>query len=386
MFFEQAIALQVPGYTREADSAHGESLAMFDYKDELKIKNQAIKEFWEVNRLAGNPQNVIASPMPREYRTTSKRRVFMQPGNLQFDRQDSMLEPEEHNKIYNLLFEKLITPAYKPLAYALNWIIIRGTYRYRVVIFNIKKIDATIVRKLKQISEVLQKSELNVTAAHAYVDTTESDYYLESKRPTEGLNFKQLYGPREMSLDLGHFRLKYPVTGFSQINESQIHNLIKAASRLLSLSKEDHFLDLYCGYGLFSFALGEAAKSVLGVEWEGPSIDCAKASAKHLKKSYRFIAGKIDEMFVQTRLPRPIPGEPEKILLDPPRKGCEPGVIHALAMRKPIRVCHVFCGTDEIPASLKEWERYGYRVREVQPLDLFPGTPHLETIVMLERK
>lgn len=386
MFFEQAIAHQVPGYTREADSAHGESLAMFDYKDELKIKNQAIKEFWEVNRLAGNPQNVIASPMPREYRTTSKRRVFMQPGNLQFDRQDSMLEPEEHNKIYNLLFEKLITPAYKPLAYALNWIIIRGTYRYRVVIFNIKKIDATIVRKLKQISEVLQKSELNVTAAHAYVDTTESDYYLESKRPTEGLNFKQLYGPREMSLDLGHFRLKYPVTGFSQINESQIHNLIKAASRLLSLSKEDHFLDLYCGYGLFSFALGEAAKSVLGVEWEGPSIDCAKASAKHLKKSYRFIAGKIDEMFVQMRLPRPIPGEPEKILLDPPRKGCEPGVIHALAMRKPIRVCHVFCGTDEIPASLKEWERYGYRVREVQPLDLFPGTPHLETIVMLERK
>ena len=386
MLFEQAIAHQVPGYTREADSAHGESLAMFDYKDELKIKNQAIKEFWEVNRLAGNPQNVIASPMPREYRTTSKRRVFMQPGNLQFDRQDSMLEPEEHNKIYNQLFEKLITPAYKPLAYALNWIIIRGTYRYRVVIFNIKKIDATIVRKLKQISEVLQKSELNVTAAHAYVDTTESDYYLESKRPTEGLNFKQLYGPREMSLDLGHFRLKYPVTGFSQINESQIHNLIKAASRLLSLSKEDHFLDLYCGYGLFSFALGEAAKSVLGVEWEGPSIDCAKASAKHLKKSYRFIAGKIDEMFVQTRLPRPIPGEPEKILLDPPRKGCEPGVIHALAMRKPIRVCHVFCGTDEIPASLKEWERYGYRVREVQPLDLFPGTPHLETIVMLERK
>ncbi len=155
---------------------------------------------------------------------------------------------------------------------------------------------------------------------------------------------------------------------------------------MLSLGKEDHFLDLYCGYGLFSFALGEAAKDVLGVEWEGPSIDCAKASAKHLKKNYRFIAGKIDEMFVQTRLPKPVLNEPEKILLDPPRKGCEPGVIHALAMRKPIRVAHVFCGTDEIPASLKEWERYGYRVREVQPLDLFPGTPHLETIVMLERK
>ena len=386
MLFEQAIARQIPGYTKEADSAHGESLAMLDYKDELRIKDAAIREFWDVNRLAGNPQKVIASPMPRAYRTTSKRRVYMEPGNLQFDRQESMLEPEEHNKIYDFLFDKLITPAYKPLAYALNWIIIRGTYQYRVVIFNIKKIDASIVRKLKLIADALQKSPLHVTAAHAYVDTTESDYYLESKRPTEGLNFKQLYGPRELSLNLGHFSLRYPVTGFSQINESQIHNLIKAASRLLSLSKEDHFLDLYCGYGLFSFALGEAAKSVLGVEWEGPSIDCAKASAKHLKKNYRFIAGKIDEEFVQTRLPRPVLNEPEKILLDPPRKGCETGVIHALAMRKPIRVCHVFCGTDEIPASLKEWERYGYRVREIQPLDLFPGTPHLETIVMLEKK
>ena len=386
MLFEQAIAHQIPGYTKEADSLRGESLAMLDYKNELKVKNDAIQEFWDVNRLAGNPQKVIASPMPRNYRTTSKRRVEMRPGNLQFDRQDSMLEPEEHNKIYDFLFEKLITPAYKPLAYALNWIIIRGTYKYRVVIFNIKKIDASIVRKLKLISDALKESPLHVTAAHAYVDTTESDYYLESKRPTDGLDFKQLYGPRDLTLDLGHFRLKYPVTGFSQINESQIHNLIKAASRMLSLGKEDHFLDLYCGYGLFSFALGEAAKSVLGVEWEGLSIESAKASAKFLKKNYRFVAGKIDEMFVQARLPRPIPGEPEKILLDPPRKGCEPGVIHALAMRKPVRVCHIFCGTDEIPASLKEWERYGYRVKEVQPLDLFPGTPHLETIVMLERK
>ena len=124
-----------------------------------------------------------------------------------------------------------------------------------------KELDASIVRKLKLIADALQKSPFHVTAAHAYVDTTESDYYLESKRPTEGLNFKQLYGPRELSLNLGHFSLRYPVTGFSQINESQIHNLIKAASRLLSLTKEDHFLDLYCGYGLFSFALGEAAKS-----------------------------------------------------------------------------------------------------------------------------
>lgn len=386
MFFETAIAHQMPNYTRESDSAYGETLAPLSYKEELKVKNAAIREFWEVNRLPRGPQPVVASPMPRNYRTTTKRQVEMNPGDLRFNAYDSILEPEEHNAIYRLLFEKLITPAYKPLAYALNWIIIRGTYKYRVVIFNIKKIDASIVRKLKQISEVLEQCPYHVTAAHAYVDTTASDYYLESKRPTDGLGFKQLFGPRELSLDLGHFRLKYPVTGFSQINESQIHNLIKAAGRLLGLEAGDRFLDLYCGYGLFSFALGEAAKSVLGVEWEGPSIETAKASAKFLKKNYRFIAGKIDEQFLQMRLPHASAEEPERILLDPPRKGTEPGVIRALAARHPVRVLHIFCGTDEIPDAIKEWERYGYRVKEALPLDLFPGTPHLETLIALERK
>ena len=386
MFFETAIAHQLPNYTKESDSAYGETLAPLSYKDELKVKNEAIKEFWEVNRLPRGPQPVVASPMPRNYRTTSKRRIEMNPGDLRFNAYDSILEPEEHNAIYRMLFEKLITPAYKPLAYALNWIIIRGTYKYRVVIFNVKKMDASIVRKLKQISEVLQQCPYHVTAAHAYLDTTESDYYLEAKRPTDGLGFKQLFGPRELSLDLGHFRLKYPATGFSQINESQIHNLIKSASRLLALEPGDRFLDLYCGYGLFSFGIGEAAKSVLGVEWEGPSIESAKASAKFLKKNYRFIAGKIDEQFLQTRLPRASADEPERILLDPPRKGTEPGVIRALAARHPVRVLHIFCGTDEIPDAIKEWERFGYRVKEVLPMDLFPGTPHLETLIALERK
>ncbi len=386
MFFEQAIAHQLPNYTKESDSAYGETLAPLDYKDELQVKNAAIREFWEVNRLPRGPQPVVASPMPRNYRTTSKRRIEMNPGDLRFNAYDSILEPEEHNAIYRMLFEKLITPAYKPLAYALNWIIIRGTYKYRVVIFNVKKMDASIVRKLKQISEVLQQSPYHVTAAHAYLDATESDYYLEAKRPTDGLSFKQLFGPRELSLDLGHFRLKYPATGFSQINESQIHNLIKSASRLLALEPGDRFLDLYCGYGLFSFGLGEAAKSVLGVEWEGPSIETAKASAKFLKKNYRFIAGKIDEQFLQMRLPRVSADEPERILLDPPRKGTEPGVIRALAARHPVRVLHIFCGTDEIPDAIKEWERFGYRVKEVLPMDLFPGTPHLETLIALERK
>jgi tRNA/tmRNA/rRNA uracil-C5-methylase (TrmA/RlmC/RlmD family) len=295
-----------------------------------------------------------------------------------------VLEPDEHNAIYEFLGRKLSESAFLPLAEALNWIIIRGSYRYRVVLFNVFRMDAAVVRKLKQIAVYLQELPLKVTAAHVYFDPTCSDYYLESSRPADVLAFKQLYGPRELSLDLGAFRLKYPVTGFSQINESQIPQLLQQASRLLKITPEHRFLDLYCGYGLFSFGVGQTAGEVLGVEWEGPSVESAKESARFLKKrNFHFITGCIDAVFAAEKIPQT--SRPEVLLLDPPRKGTEMGVIPALAARSPERVLHIFCGTDEIPRELHTWKLSGYKPVIIQPLDMFPGTPHLETMVLLER-
>lgn len=370
----------------------GEFLAELDYGAELKLKNKALADFWQAQRLAGTPEPILASPMPRAYRTTSKRRVFWDNGQLTLDFSDmavdggcarSLLEPAEHNAIYALLHEKLSTPAFVALAKALNWIIIRGTYQFRVVIFNVSKMDATVVRKLKQVATVLQSSPHKVTAAHVYYDPTRSDYYLEATRPSEGLQFKQLYGSSQLVLNCGDYRLKYPVTGFSQINESMVLPMVNRARALLQPGPQHRLLDLYCGYGLFSFALGQGLRSCYGVEWEGESIECARQSAKFLKRSHlQFVAGRIDATFAATRLP-PVQG-PELVLLDPPRKGTEEGVIHACAKRQPERILHVFCGIDEIPRELALWAQAGYTPTRIEPLDMFPGTPALETLVLLE--
>jgi tRNA/tmRNA/rRNA uracil-C5-methylase (TrmA/RlmC/RlmD family) len=77
--------------------------------------------------------------------------------------------------------------------------------------------------------------------------------------------------------------------------------------------------------------------------------------------------------------------ESEIQLLDPPRQGTDPGVILALAKRCPKRVVHVFCGTDVIPKELTVWNSKGYKIKKIQPLDLFPGTSHIETMVLLEK-
>ena len=261
------------------DAVEQEPLAQLPYAEEVEIKNKAFALFCKENHFGVKPESLIKSPKERHYRTTSKRRVSVLSGQVQIFPQESELEPEEHLICYQWILNKLNTPPFRYLAKSLNWIIIRGSYLYRTVIFNVDHLDANVVRKLKQMAKALQESSLKVTAAHIYVDPSRSDYYLESNRPKDILAFKQLYGPRELTLKLSDFSLRYPVTGFSQINESQIQNLLNHAKRLLKPSKEYRLLDLYCGYGLFAFGIGKDCREVIGAEWEGPSVESAKASA-----------------------------------------------------------------------------------------------------------
>ena len=364
------------------------SIALMNYADELELKNRAFTLFCEKNGLP-SPEMVVPSPMPRNYRTTTKRRAGFEDGKFRlfFGADERLeyaepLEPAEHLAVYRFVEGILQKGAFALLARAMNWVIVRGSYRRRAVIFNVSEMNAAVVRKLKLLGEHLNAANLGVVSAHVYFDPSRSDYYLEAERPTDALSFKTLYGPRDLTLDLGKFRLKYPVTGFSQINASQIPNLLSFAEKLLAPTGKEHLLDLYCGYGLFSFGLGEKVASTWGAEWEGPSIEYAKNSARFLKREKsRFVAGKIDRSFVERSIPKV--SVPELILLDPPRMGVEPGVISALAKRNPERVLHVFCGTDEIPRSVNQWRLAGYQVKMIQPLDLFPGTPHLETMVLL---
>lgn len=368
-----------------------EPLALLAYPLELRLKTEAIADLWKQERLPLDPGSVVASPLARAYRTTSKRRVHFGERGLALDFADrsqpgicaaSVLEPDSHNALYAALFDKLMSPAFKPLASALNWIIIRGNYSQHAIIFNVAKLDATVVRKAKLLSEFLPTLKLGVTGAMLYFDPTRSDYYLEAQPPEEGLQSKHLFGPRLLTLAIEDLKLKYPLTGFSQINESIIPTLIQSAREMLELKPEDRLLDLYCGYGLFSFTLGRQARECLGIEMTGESIATAMESSMRMgtARKIRFKAGRITRESLPAMLPLK-DAKPEVILLDPPRQGCEPGVIGILAARKPRRVLHICCGTDEVAPAMREWKAAGYALEQCRALDLFPGTPNLETLL-----
>ena len=393
MTFADLIQKRLPART-----AGAEPLASLPYPQEVQLKNEAFAEFWKLNGLEGTPQPLVQNPLPRGYRTTTKRRAQLNEQRgfaLDFPEQmrfgfvgQSSLEPASHNAIYKALFEKFSTPAYRAFARALNWVIIRGNYTQHCVILNVVKLDAEIVRKAKQLAEWLPKLGQGVTSAMLYVDPTRSDYYLEAERPEEGLESKHLFGPRLLTLAVEEQRLKYPPTGFSQVNEAMVPLMVATARTLLAPVATDRLLDLYCGYGLFSFSLLASVRDVIGVELPGDSLGVAVESTMRwgLGRKLRFIPARITGEFVRNSLPAPVAGQAEVILLDPPRQGVESGVVAGLAARKPRRVLQICCGTDEIVPAMRDWKACGYRIEGVVPLDLFSGTANLETFIALVPK
>jgi tRNA/tmRNA/rRNA uracil-C5-methylase (TrmA/RlmC/RlmD family) len=373
-----------------------EPLAHMAYKEELVLKDRALAEFWHGAALAGKPELVKASPRSRHYRTTTKRVAqftnkvcrlgFVGDDGRRFREPiaESSLEPVEHAAIYGFVLERLNRPSFAPLSQHLNYVIIRGSYTEFTVIFNVSRVDATIVRRLKHLSEDLQKAPLGAVSAFAFVDPTRSNYYLDSGDAEGSFKVKNLFGHELLFAAFEGNRYLYHPTVFSQVNESMVPAMVKTAAALLGPAPRARLLDLYCGYGLFSYALAPLFKQVVGFEAAPLSIESAEASRRfHAEAAVRFRLCRIAAGTLRTALPRDEKTD-EVCLLDPPRQGTGHGVIDVVAGRNPARVLHLCCSVDEIPRQMAEWRDAGYALSRVVPLDMFPGTPNLEVLILLE--
>jgi hypothetical protein len=375
-------------------ASHPEPFAGLGYADELSVKREALLAFWQEAGLPGRPEPVVGAPVPRGYRTTTKRRVTANAGGVSLafpgvrlparGVAPSLLDLPEHRMAYAFLAERLGRPVVRPLASALNWIVVRGEARKLTVILNVRVFDAPVVRAAKLIAADLQReASLGVRAGLLYLDPTNSEYYLEARRPDVKMSGKRLFGPDWLEIDAGEVRLRLPPTVFSQVNGAMLPTLTTHARTLLGPLDGCALLDLYCGYGLLSLTVGGGALRVVGVDSDGPAIEAARANARHLRCSdrARFFEGRVDGPFLAERV-RPSK-DPEAAILDPPRQGTAPDVVPAVADRAPFRVLHFCCGTDEIPREVAAWSQSGYRLERAIPLDLFAGTAGLETLLLL---
>lgn len=369
-----------------------EPLAAMNYHDEIRAKDRAFSSYWNEITSSCNTPAIVPSPVPRKYRTTTKRRIHRAGKDIilcsdesTLTDRPSLLEPDSHSKAYSYLGGILNSPSSSALVKALNFIIIRGDYETHAVIFNVKKISADIVKGYTAIAEKLRDYMPDIASSFIFHDPEGSKYYLNTSSETDGNRLKKIFGSRTLKLEAGNITYRFSPECFSQVNLSICDTMLATADALLQHDKNSRLIDLYCGYGFFSCYLAEGFTEITGVDFSGASIDSARENMKFMKPGakWTFHAKTIDSRSLARILPEP--GLPEYIILDPPRNGTAPGIIETVAARNPVLALHIFCGVETIPGELGRWKKSGYNPVNCVPVDMFPGTSDIEVMVLLKR-
>lgn len=193
-----------------------------------------------------------------------------------------------------------------------------------------------------------------------------------------GSNFLPLLGEDFVIDRLCGIEFKVSPASFFQVNPQQAENLYKTAIDFALLDGTQTVLDAYCGVGTLSLILSKKAKRVIGVECVPEAIKDAIWNAKHNNIFNAEFHCAPAETFIQN-----IKESVDVILLNPPRKGCESSFLQGIQKLKPKVVVYVSCDPATLARDLSLLEGMGYRTQRVQPMDMFPQTAHVETVVQL---
>ena len=198
-----------------------------------------------------------------------------------------------------------------------------------------------------------------------------------------GDKYRTLWGQDFLMDTLCGLRFKLSVPSFYQVNRDQAEVLYGKALEFAGLTGEETVLDLYCGTGTITLCMAAKAKKVIGAEIVPPAIaDAKENAARNGIENAEFFCG--DAADIAAKLEQD--GlRPDVITVDPPRKGLSPEVIASVAAMGPERVVYVSCDPATLGRDVKLFAELGYRAIRACAVDMFPGTRHVETVVLLSK-
>ena len=199
-----------------------------------------------------------------------------------------------------------------------------------------------------------------------------------------GLESKTLWGEDTISDYIGDFRFNISPLSFFQVNPIQTEVLYGKALEYANLTGNEEVFDAYCGTGTITLFLSQKAKKVYGVEIIPQAIDNAWINAKENKvENVEFFVGE-SEVVIPDLINKGV--KADVVVVDPPRKGCDKKLLDAITNIDAKKIVYVSCDPSTLGRDLQVLEENGYKTLEVQPVDMFPNTAHVETVVSLRRK
>jgi 23S rRNA (uracil1939-C5)-methyltransferase len=207
----------------------------------------------------------------------------------------------------------------------------------------------------------------------------------DQKNPTAVGRYEKVYhGSGFITDHIGPYEFKITANAFFQTNTLQAERLYDVAKQYADLRPDDVLYDLYCGVGTLSLFMSQSVKKVVGIELNKVAVENAKESAANNNvENCHFIEGDMKEAFSPDVVEEH--GKPDVLITDPPRSGMHHEVLQHLQELKIPRIVYVSCNSSTQARDLSMLKDV-YEVEEVQPVDMFPQTYHIESVAKLRLK
>lgn len=366
-----------------------------DYEMQLEMKRNQVKNaLKKIGHIEGIPIHpTIGMEDPWRYRNKVQIPVGTKNGELITgfyrmrshdiidDMERCIITEEANDEMIDVVREianDLGIPAYDEINHrgVLRHIMVRSgkvTKQLMVVIVTRKE----KVPQLDELVSILKEKHPEITSIIQNINPDKTNVIL-------GRKTKVLHGEEYIYDEIDGVRFAISAKSFYQVNPIQTEKLYKKALEYADLSGNETVIDAYCGIGTISLFLAQKAKKVYGVEIVPEAISDAKENAKlNNMDNVEFFVGQAEKVMPWWQAQGL---KPDVIVVDPPRKGCDEDLLHAVLQMKPKRIVYVSCNPSTLARDLKILEEGGYKTREAQPVDMFPQTMHIEVVTVLEEK
>lgn len=196
----------------------------------------------------------------------------------------------------------------------------------------------------------------------------------------QGSKIKTLRGAQYLEEQLCGLTFRVSPLAFLQVNHQQTEKLYQLIHQYAALSGKETVLDGFCGIGTIALSLAQHVFQVVGIELYPQAVADAKQNAAiNDIQNARFYAGPCEDVIARLNQSFDV------VVLDPPRAGCKAQTIEAIIKTNALRIIYVSCNPSTLARDLQLFASSGYTITEVQPFDMFPRTPHVETVVLMLR-
>lgn len=371
----------------------GCQLHHMSYEGQLQFKQNLVEQtLTRIGKLQDvNIHPIIGMEQPFHYRNKAQVPVGERNGRLItgfykprtheiIDTDESVIHMEAINdaiKIVKEICSELGVAAYNEEAHT-------GVLRHIMARFGRKTDELMIVlitrtEKLPHRKEIVEK----IVAALPNVKSVVHNVNPKRTNVILGERTQVLWGQNVIYDYIGNVKFAISPRSFYQVNPVQTQVLYDKALAYTGLTGEEIVIDAYCGIGTISLFLAQQAKKVYGVEVVSEAINDAKKNADlNGITNVKFTVGEA-ETVIPNWAKEGI--HADVIVVDPPRKGCDAALLKTIIEMKPKRVVYVSCNPATLARDLGILETGGYQTLEVQPVDMFPMTMHVECVVLMSR-